>query len=59
MSSMDWSMGVALYALAVYLARGWRREAIRAWGVGPFAAPPAGFEPATRGLEGHANGYDA
>lgn len=24
---------LALYALAVYLARGWRREAIRAWGV--------------------------
>jgi hypothetical protein len=24
---------LALYALAVYLARGWRREAIRAWGI--------------------------
>lgn len=24
---------LALYALAVYLARGWRREAVRAWGV--------------------------
>jgi Short C-terminal domain len=26
-------IALALYALAVYLARGWRREAIRAWGV--------------------------
>lgn len=26
-------VALALYALAVYLARGWRREAIRAWGV--------------------------
>jgi hypothetical protein len=24
---------LALYALAVYLARGWRREAVRAWGI--------------------------
>jgi hypothetical protein len=26
-------IALALYALAVYLARGWRREAIRAWGI--------------------------
>ena len=26
-------IALALYALAVYLARGWRREAVRAWGV--------------------------
>lgn len=26
-------LAIALYALAVYLARGWRREAIRAWGI--------------------------
>ncbi len=26
-------VALALYALAVYLARGWRREAIRAWGI--------------------------
>jgi hypothetical protein len=24
---------LALYALAIYLARGWRREAVRAWGI--------------------------
>jgi hypothetical protein len=26
-------IALALYALAVYLARGWRREAVRAWGI--------------------------
>lgn len=26
-------IALALYALAIYLARGWRREAIRAWGI--------------------------
>ena len=26
-------LALVLYALAVYLARGWRREAIRAWGI--------------------------
>lgn len=26
-------LALALYALAVYLARGWRREAVRAWGI--------------------------
>jgi hypothetical protein len=26
-------IALALYALAVYLARGWRREAVRAWGL--------------------------
>ena len=26
-------VAIALYALAVYLARGWRREALRAWGI--------------------------
>jgi hypothetical protein len=26
-------VALALYALAVYLARGWRREAVRAWGI--------------------------
>lgn len=26
-------IALALYALAIYLARGWRREAVRAWGI--------------------------
>ncbi|MGC1165844.1 MAG: SHOCT domain-containing protein [Solirubrobacterales bacterium] len=26
-------IAIALYALAIYLARGWRREALRAWGI--------------------------
>jgi hypothetical protein len=27
-------VALALYALAIYLARGWRRRAVRAWGIG-------------------------
>ena len=26
-------LALALYAIAIYLARGWRREAVRAWGI--------------------------
>ena len=32
-------VALALYALGVYLARGWRREALRAWG---SASSPSG-----------------
>ena len=28
------AVALALYALAIYLARGWRRRAVRAWGIG-------------------------
>jgi hypothetical protein len=28
------AVALALYALAIYLARGWRRQAVRGWGIG-------------------------
>src|SRR3954471_2904321 len=47
-------LSLGLFALAVYLARGWRREALRATGVGLVAAGAAALQ--ARGLAGNAVG---
>jgi Short C-terminal domain len=46
------ALALALYALAVYLARGWRREALRACGFGLILAGAAGL--VARALAGDA-----
>lgn len=45
-------LALGLFALAVYLARGWRREALRATGIGLTAAGAAAL--VARGLAGNA-----
>jgi hypothetical protein len=44
-------VSLALYALAIYLARGWRREAVRTWGLCFIAVGIAAL--AVRALAGH------